>query len=391
VALKVLKPELSQVPEMVQRFVREALVVQQLGHPNVANVYDFGTLPDGRPFMAMELLAGSTLAALVQEHGRVPPERALAYLRPVCAALDAAHQAGVVHRDLKASNVMVVDAGPVPQVKLLDFGIAKLLLPDRNQPALTGRGQRLGTGFAMAPEQIRGGLVDERIDLYALGVLSHFLLTGAYPFAAADPVALERLHLEATPPRVSRSAPVPGAVDDVVLRCLEKQPERRFQTVPEFLRALEAAVHARAPGVTRSEHAVGIHVEWVEGAGEEDADTPGDFLFDTECALRQAGCAVALSTSSAVLALRVLSGDAPQRERARQEALDAARRVRAMADEAGGAVARGIRVQAHLGDVDLAGEGISTDVQGGPLLRVDQWPVQRTQPLSLSAALSGTR
>src|SRR5205085_5850417 len=121
----------SASPEMVQRFIREAQVVNRIRHPNIVDIHDFGTLPDGRPYFVMELLAGPSLKQLIEQRSRLTLRELLPILRPVAAALEAAHAEGIVHRDLKASNVMVVREGDPPLIKLLDFGIAKLLQPEK--------------------------------------------------------------------------------------------------------------------------------------------------------------------------------------------------------------------------------------------------------------------
>src|SRR5437016_4163176 len=207
-AVKVLHSQLASSPEMVERFVREARVVNRIGHPNIVDIYEFGELGDKRPYFVMELLEGTSLATIVERRGRLTAAQALSYLEPVCDALRAAHSAGVVHRDLKASNVAVVKEGDPPRVKLLDFGIAKLVRTAPGERGLTAVGQRIGTPYAMAPEQIRGGAIDTRVDIYALGVLLYQLLTGRYPFISGDPVEMERLHVESPPPRPSAMAPV---------------------------------------------------------------------------------------------------------------------------------------------------------------------------------------
>src|SRR6267143_3515328 len=206
-AVKVLHSQLATSPEMVERFVREARVVNRIRHPNIVDIYEFGELGDKRPYFVMELLEGTSLASIVEQRGRLTPAQALGYLEPVCDALKAAHAAGVVHRDLKASNVAVVKEGDPPRVKLLDFGIAKLVRTAPGERGLTAVGQRIGTPYAMAPEQIRGGAIDTRVDIYALGVLLYQLLTGRYPFISGDPVEMERLHVEAPPPRPSAASP----------------------------------------------------------------------------------------------------------------------------------------------------------------------------------------
>src|SRR5262249_28665743 len=143
-----------------------------LRHPNIVEIYDIGTLPDRRPYYVMEYLSGRTLSTILDEQGRLSPLEALEVLEPVCAALIAAHAAGVIHRDVKASNIMVDMAGGRPgTVKLLDFGIAKLIGPQETPIGLTSEGRQVGTLTIMAPEQLLGGPVDARIDIYALGVL----------------------------------------------------------------------------------------------------------------------------------------------------------------------------------------------------------------------------
>ena len=241
-AVKVLRRQLASSPQMVARFVQEARAVNMIKHPSIVDIFEFDDLPDGRPFYVMELLDGIDLRSILNERGRFPPGEVLEILEPVCSALQAAHEMGIVHRDLKASNIFIGNVGGERVVKLLDFGIAKLMHPDAGEGGLTVVGTRLGTSYTMAPEQIRGDGVDARTDIYALGVVLYHLVTGQYPFRAETMTEIERQHLEAPPPRPSQVAPVPPALDAVVLRCMEKTAERRFQTVKAFLEALRAAV-----------------------------------------------------------------------------------------------------------------------------------------------------
>ena len=246
VAIKVLHAENACSHEGLARFVREARVVNMIRHPAIVDIYEFGELPDARPYFVMELLEGSDVNQLINSQGRFDPQDMLQIITLVCSALDAAHSAGVVHRDLKANNVNVAIRDGRYVVKLLDFGIAKLLAPDENTAGLTQAGSRLGTATAMSPEQIRGEPVDQRTDIYALGVLIFHMLTGRYPFLAPTAQETDRMNLEAPAPRPSQSVPATPALDAVVLRCMEKIPDRRYQSAKAVLEALRAAVEGSA-------------------------------------------------------------------------------------------------------------------------------------------------
>jgi serine/threonine-protein kinase len=330
-AVKVLRRELAGSPQMVARFLREALAVNMIKHPNIVDIYEFGELPDGRPFYVMELLEGTDLRSVLHDQGRLGPPEVLEYLEPVCSALEAAHARGIVHRDLKASNIFIAaspntDGNGAPAkrvVKLLDFGIAKLLHPDAAEAGLTMVGTRLGTSYTMAPEQIRGDAIDERADIYALGVVLYHLLTGQYPFRAETMADIERQHLEAPPPRPSHVAPLSPALDAVVLRSMEKVADRRFPTARAFWEALREAVGSTKADVPEvSAQAAAIYVE-VRMSPEADNDSD-ELLDDSSAALdaaeqafRDAGLVLALQTGSALIAARILSDDAAQAARER--------------------------------------------------------------------------
>src|ERR1700689_1135896 len=153
-AVKVLRRQLAASPQMGTRFLREAQAVNMIKHPAIVDIYEFDTLPDGRPFYVMELLEGTDVRSMLNERGRFSPAGVLEILDPVCSALQVAHEHGIVPRDLKASNIFVATAGEKRTVKLLDFGIAKLMHPDASEAGLTVVGTRLGTSYTMAPEQI---------------------------------------------------------------------------------------------------------------------------------------------------------------------------------------------------------------------------------------------
>src|SRR4029079_5656519 len=160
-AVKVLRRQLAASPQMVARFVQEARAVNMIKHPAIVDIFEFDDLPDGRPFYVMELLEGIDLRSILTERGRFPRGAVLETLDTVCSALQAAHDLGIVHRDLKASNIFIATGGEKRVVKLLDFGIAKLMRPEGGEGGLTVVGTRLGTSYTMAPEQIRGDAVDQ--------------------------------------------------------------------------------------------------------------------------------------------------------------------------------------------------------------------------------------
>jgi serine/threonine-protein kinase len=255
-----------------------------------------------------------TLDALVHTQGRLSPQEAFSILDPVCLALATAHQAGVVHRDLKASNVFVSPGGEQRQVKLIDFGIAKLLGDRAGSPTLTSDGRQIGTLSTMAPEQILCVDIDERVDIYALGVLLYKLLTGRPPFRSRNFSDLVRQHLEDPPPRPSLRATMPPGLDDVVLRCLEKRPELRFSSVKEFRRALRDVVTA-APDAERKAAtdlavpavAIQVHVEvrtTPEELDDELAEDLGRVLDSAESRLKSEKYVIALMAGMTILAVK---------------------------------------------------------------------------------------
>jgi serine/threonine-protein kinase len=239
VAIKVLHREMTHLTEVVARFEREAIAAGRIEHENVATAKDFGRLEDGSFCLVLEYVEGHSLREALDQ-GPLPASRAVAIARQITSALGAAHQAGIVHRDLKPENVMLV---PRPdgteRVKVLDFGIAKLSASDtRDQPALTQLGSVFGTPDYMAPEQAMGQEVDQRADLYALGILCHEMLVGVAPFSDDDLMAvLTRQMTEKPPPLPAVLGPELNAL---VMRLLEKDPAKRFPNAAELLDALDA-------------------------------------------------------------------------------------------------------------------------------------------------------
>jgi tetratricopeptide (TPR) repeat protein len=245
-AIKVLLPELGGKDEFARRFEREAESASRLQHPNIISVTDFGRIDDGRLFLAMEFLAGESLSSVIKA-GPVPRERALKIVRQILRGLEHAHAAGVVHRDLKPDNIMLVERdGQADVVKILDFGIAKVTEPMSGHGpggnVLTQAGVIFGTPEYLSPEQALGEVVDARADIYAAGVILYEMLAGRRPFESEDKVKIISMHLAHAPPRIREVSPtvdVPVALEQVVLQALEKSRENRFASAPAFLQALE--------------------------------------------------------------------------------------------------------------------------------------------------------
>lgn len=231
-AIKVLSHELADNQELVQRFVVEAQAVARLNHPNIVEISDFGTLPDGRPFYVMEQLVGETLHAYMQRIGPLPTAAVAAILEPVLGALEAAHSAGIVHRDLKPDNVFLALRGEGYVPKLLDFGIAKVVLAEATSQ--TAAGALLGTPAYMSPEQASGQthLISARSDIYAVGVLAYEMLAGKPPFVSAHIGELILQHLTMTPAQLASLRPdVPATLAAHIHACLAKEPNARPATL----------------------------------------------------------------------------------------------------------------------------------------------------------------
>jgi serine/threonine-protein kinase len=227
-AVKVLRHELSANPEMVHRFISEARAVNKIRHRNIIDIFSFGKLDDGRRFYVMELLEGRPLDVLLDQRGALDLDLALPILAGISRALEAAHSAGVLHRDLKPENVFLVpgEHGKL-QVKLLDFGIAKLQTRGVST-TLTGDGVALGTPHYMSPEQWRGKNVDHRTDVYAFGVVAYLMLTGAFPYDADNPMEIMVSQSRDNPKRPSQVNPaLPPAFDVPLLALLARETEAR--------------------------------------------------------------------------------------------------------------------------------------------------------------------
>ena len=242
VALKLISTQQDASPERRKRFEREARAVAALSHSNIVAIYDFGE-DEGRPFAVTELLEGETLRSVLRR-GPVPPTTALAWGDEIAEGLAAAHERGIVHRDLKPENVFVTTAG---HIKILDFGLARLDPPSGLPPAavstasdLTEPLAVLGTVGYMSPEQVRGWSADARSDVFALGAVLYEMVTATRPFHGATTVETLNNILNADPRPWSPNSAVPPALWRVVVRCLDKHPDRRFQSARDVAFALEA-------------------------------------------------------------------------------------------------------------------------------------------------------
>jgi serine/threonine-protein kinase len=227
-AVKVLKPELSKNPTAIERFVLEARAVNQIGHPNIVDIYDFGMLDDGRRYYLMDLLEGEGLRARLKRTGALHVSEAASIIDETASALAAAHDKGIIHRDLKPDNVFMVSVpGRWPEVRLIDWGLAKLLHGTGGK-FQTATGSVLGTPVYMSPEQARGESVDTRTDIYALGIMAFELLTGTVPFRGKSSVDTLVAHQEEPVPSLQQRMPgLPDELAQLVEAMLAKTPDDR--------------------------------------------------------------------------------------------------------------------------------------------------------------------
>ncbi len=251
VALKMIRPEIASNPQAAARFKREILLGKRISHPNVCRIHDLGSAPsnDGSEmlFLTMQFLSGETLAARLAR-GRMNAAEALPLIENMADGLVAAHQAGVIHRDFKSGNVMLVDSSNQTRAVITDFGLARAVLETQERSAITLAGSVPGTVDYMSPEQIRGEAVTPESDIYSFGVVMFEMLTGTRPFTGDSDIAVALKHLNEPPPLPTTVAPdLDSKWDGVILRCLEKEAARRFDSLAAVMSALRSPAPPDAP------------------------------------------------------------------------------------------------------------------------------------------------
>ena len=257
-AIKVIRPEKMGDPRAIARFEREVRATAQLSHWNSIYIFDYGRTADGTFFYVMEYLTGLSIQELVKKRGPLSPGRTLYLVKQVCDALSEAHARQLIHRDIKPANIIVTELGGAYDVaKLLDFGLVKPLADSTEQVDLTQIGSVTGSPLYMSPEQVIGEMAaDQRADIYSLGAVAYFMLTGKPPFEANTSMKIMMAHVNKSPiaPSTDRDEKWPKTIsteliskelDSVVLQCLAKAPEDRFQSTRELADAIDALPEAQ--------------------------------------------------------------------------------------------------------------------------------------------------
>lgn len=251
VAIKVLHDYLVSDDEFIKRFRQEAKASSRLSHPNIITIYDFGLIPEGqRPYIAMDLLIGTPMSDLLSQIERLPLEEAIPVFSQVCSALGEAHRQGVVHRDVKPENIVLVErSGQKFFPIVVDFGIARLM-EESDAAKITRTGTVCGSPTYMSPEQCTSSKVDHRSDIYSLGVVIYECLTGEVPFHSDELVRVMAMHLSDPPTPLNQVKPglmFPEMLEEVVYKSLAKNPDQRYQSMEDFATALEESLKQKVP------------------------------------------------------------------------------------------------------------------------------------------------
>jgi serine/threonine-protein kinase len=244
-AVKLIAAENADDEKQIARFEREVKATAALTHPNTVEIYDYGRTEDGTFYYAMEYLSGLDLNELVERFGPLPPGRAIHLLEQVCGALSEAHQRGMVHRDVKPANIIVCMRGGIHDtVKLLDFGLARVVAEESDSGRLTQDGAITGTPEFMSPEQAESeGDIDSRCDIYSVGAVAYFLLTGRPPFERKSATGYIIAHAREQPAKIGDiHSGIPEPLADLVMKCLEKKRDDRFQSVEALRVALTDSI-----------------------------------------------------------------------------------------------------------------------------------------------------
>lgn len=256
VAIKVLHDYLVSDDEFIKRFRQEAKASSRLSHPNIITIYDFGLIPEGqRPYIAMDLLIGTPLSDLLSQIERLPLEEAIPVFSQVCSALGEAHRQGVVHRDVKPENIVLVErSGQKLFPIVVDFGIARLM-EESDAAKITRTGTVCGSPTYMSPEQCTSSKVDHRSDIYSLGVVIYEVLTGEVPFHSDELVRVMAMHLSDPPTPLNQVKPglmFPEMLEEVVYKSLAKNPDQRYQSMEDFATALEESLTQKVVEPTKT-------------------------------------------------------------------------------------------------------------------------------------------
>ncbi len=399
VAVKALHQRLAKKAKHVERFRREYDALRTIRHSNIVEMLDFGLLDNVLPYFVMEWCSGPTLETLLTEGG-FTLEEALPMFRQLADAVQAVHDVGVIHRDIKPANIIVLPrAGEMPQLKLIDFGIATPSnFVEAERTSLTSTGACIGTPHSMAPEQIYGGALDERTDVYAIGIVLYELLTGRKPFQASSVAEIVDMHLNVPPPNASDLAPVSATVDCVIRRCLAKAIGDRYASVSAVRAALEIAVEQQReqPAVVSNErNAIGVHVDFdflvdEDDVEDEDFDRLDELMDFAHRACADSGLRVALETGNGFLAVGLLPQGSTTNDRVRLAAINFARKVAAEYDrEENQTIA--LSIVLHTAPIQAELSGGATTFVGGDLLSVASWSPDDTgeQLIATAHALRG--